>query len=388
MNIHAASCQRSGGFSSELVESAAQEVRESLTRPAKIATVFCSSDYLPHLEEFCEILRVDGHMIDVVGCTGSGRLSGEDEVEGGQGFSLVAIAHEGACSEILSFRSGQEAQPAPSARSEINARNGATPPSGWLALVDPFVFDVETWLENWEVPVLGGLASGGKTADDCAVFHNGQTADCLVVPIDAPLRLVPVVSQGCRPIGEPLTVTRAENNVIYALGARPAYEALESAFETLSDQEKATARGNLFAGLAGSEYVEDYQAENFLVRNILGADPSSGAVVIGGIPRVGQTLQYQLRDAETASAHLQKALKAPVSEWGKPCASLAFACTGRGKAFFGKQGHDAATVQRALGSHPSAGFFCNGEIGPVGGRNCVHSYTLSCALLYPSSPDV
>ena len=88
------------------------------------------------------------------------------------------------------------------------------------------------------------------------------------------LRVMAIVSQGCRPIGEPLTVTRAESNVIYSLGARPAYEALESAFEGLSDGEKAGAKGNLFAGIAGTEDVEDFKPGHFLIRNILGADPN------------------------------------------------------------------------------------------------------------------
>ncbi|MEX1118922.1 MAG: FIST C-terminal domain-containing protein, partial [Terrimicrobiaceae bacterium] len=194
-------------------------------------------------------------------------------------------------------------------------------------------------------------------------------------------------SQGCRPIGEPLTVTRAENNIVYSLGSRPAYEALESAFETLSEKEKATARGNLFAGLAGTEYVEEFRPGDFLVRNILGADPSSGAVVIGGIPRVGQTLQYQLRDATSADSDLTGVLKHTSAEWGRPVASLVFACTGRGKSLFGGSSHDTKAIQNHLGSHPSSGFFCNGEIGPIGGKNCIHSYSLTSALITSSNPQ-
>jgi small ligand-binding sensory domain FIST len=377
MALGAAYCMREGAYSAAIVENAAQDVRSRLGSPASFAMAFCSSDYLPHLDEFCEILRVDGHISELVGCTASGFLAGSDDAEGTHGFSLIAITHDGPPPAIQRLRNDGGHPP---------QRPPTTGENGWLALVDPASMDPEAWLANWRGPVVGGLASGGKTRDDPAVFHNGDLCDGVAVPVAPSVRLVNVLSQGCRPIGEPLTVTRAEHNVIYALGAHPAYEALESAFETLSDAEKATARGNLLAGLAGTEYVEEFQPEDFLVRNILGADPSSGAVVIGGIPRIGQTLQYQLRDAGLAGRHLRTALKRAVAEWGRPPASVLFSCTSRGHAFFGGAGRGGGVVQEVLGSHPGAGLFCNGEIGPVGEKSCVHSYSLSCALLYPSGP--
>jgi small ligand-binding sensory domain FIST len=375
MAFDAACSMREGGFSAGLAEDAAREVRARLGRPAAFAMAFCSSDYLPHLDGFCETLRVDGHIPDVIGCTASGFLAGADDAEAKPGFSLLAVAHDGPPPAIHRMGGdGTQAAHRPAAGGE----------NGWIVLADPTSMDIEGWLADWGAPVVGGLASGGDSSDEIAVFHNGSICDGVAVPIGTSVRLVTVLSQGCRPIGEPLTVTRAEHNVIYALGSHPAYEALESAFETLSDAEKATARGNLFAGLAGTEYVEEFQPGDFLVRNILGADPSSGAVVIGGIPRIGQTLQYQLRDAGLAGSHLRTSLKRALAEWGRPSASVVFACTGRGRRFFGNGGHDAGAVQEVLGTHPGAGFFCNGEIGPVGAKSCVHSYSLACALLYPT----
>ena len=118
-----------------------------------------------------------------------------------------------------------------------------------------------------------------------------------------------VVSQGCKPIGEPLTVTQAERNVLLTLGSRPAYEVLSDVYKELSDAEREQARGHLFAGLAVSEYLEEYKRGDFLVRNIIGADPKSGAVAINALPRVGQTLQYQLRDSRMASEELRRLLR-------------------------------------------------------------------------------
>lgn len=384
---HCASVHRRGPFSEALVLEAVSSLRVATGGSAGLAFAFVTPDYMAHIEEFCELVRVDGHIIDVVGSTGAGLCATGVEEEEGPGFSLLAVENEGVKTGIHSFKQAEvEASPGPeywSGRVGETGRGFST----WLILTNPFAFDNETWLSEWNaafpgVPCLGGLAAGGTSEEESAVFWNGQVVDALAVGMSG-LKVVPVVSQGCRPIGEPLTVTKAENNVVYALGSHPAYEALESAFEALTDNEKATARGNLFAGLAGTEYVEDFKPGDFLIRTILGADPNSGAVVIGGIPRVGQTLQYQLRDKMSADEEMRAILRHALLEFGKPVASLLFVCAGRGSRLFGSKGHDAGLLREILGEHASAGFFCNGEIGPVLNKNHLHAYTAACALFFP-----
>ncbi|MCK9589997.1 MAG: FIST C-terminal domain-containing protein, partial [Terrimicrobiaceae bacterium] len=240
------------------------------------------------------------------------------------------------------------------------------------------------WLRQWnaEYPgaaAVGGLASGGEE-NDVAVFLNDRLADAVCLPLAGRDTILPLVSQGCRPIGEPLTVTRAEHNIVYALGGQPAYDALETAFESLSDSEKSVAKGNLFAGLAGTEYLDDFKPGDFLIRTIIGADPGTGAVVIGGIPRTGQTLQYQLRDREIAKADLKRVLATGALHGVHPFAILLFSCLGRGERFFGNPNHDASCFYAAARGSPLAGFFCNGEIAPVAGRNAMHGYTAAAAL--------
>ena len=195
------------------------------------------------------------------------------------------------------------------------------------------------------------------------------------------LKVQTIVSQGCRPVGEPFTITGADENIVVALGSRPAYERLSETFEALPPNDKAHAAGNLFAGLATSEYVDEFKTGDFLVRNLIGADPQSGALAIGAQPRVGQTLQFQLRDRRSANEDLQRRLLEKSRAGEKPFAALIFSCNGRGTSLFGVAHHDASAVREHLGPIPAAGFFCNGEIGPVGGRNYVHGYTASIALL-------
>jgi small ligand-binding sensory domain FIST len=231
------------------------------------------------------------------------------------------------------------------------------------------------------VPSLGGLGSGGERGDEIFLVHNRSAASgAVALGLRGGVELQTLVSQGCRPIGEPLPITGVQRNFITSLGSRPAYEVLAETIEKLPTSVRARAAGNLFVGLAMSEYIDEFKTGDFLVRNLLGADPEHNAVAIGAYPRVGQTLQFQLRDAESADEELRHLAIERAAKGSRPFASLAFACNGRGRGLFGRPHHDAALLAAQLGSHPSAGFFCNGEIGPVGDQNFVHGYTASVAL--------
>ncbi|GAB4167125.1 MAG: FIST C-terminal domain-containing protein [Terrimicrobiaceae bacterium] len=376
--MHAESLHIEGAFAENMAVEAAHELSRCLGGPARVAFVFFTPDYQEHWAALSEILRVDGRIVDVVGCMATGTICGAREFESSSGFSVLALRTDRDAFSFFLPASPRDLPPV--------GRHGS---GGWILLANPHEFAVEEWLNVWngtgrKEPVVGGLASGNT--ESAEVFLNHHPAPCVLVGVELPYAILPVLSQGCRPIGEPLTVTKARDNIIYALGAHPAYQALETAFEGLSEDEKKTARGNLFAGLAGTEYVDEFRPGDFLVRNILGADPSSGAVVIGGIPRVGQTLQYQLRNKLSADSELRRVLHSVHGARVRPAASLAFSCLGRGRALFDDQPRDGALLQEILGDHPSAGLFCNGEIAPVGKSACVHSYSLACALFLDRFP--
>jgi small ligand-binding sensory domain FIST len=239
------------------------------------------------------------------------------------------------------------------------------------------------------VPTFGGLASNTGTANEAWVFLDGETVEGgVAVSFDGPLEIHTVVSQGCKPIGEPYTITSVDQNVLYTLGSQPAYQILDGAFQGLTESEKERARGHLFAGLAMSEYIEDFKPGDFLVRSILGADPNTGAVAIAAKPRVGQTLQYQLRDAQAASAdfyHRLEEKQAELEQAGKPgpLAALLCTCNGRGTGLFGDVNHDPHALEHYFPGLPVTGLFANGEIGPVGERSYVHGYSVSLALFCP-----
>jgi len=261
--------------------------------------------------------------------------------------------------------------------------------NGWLAFLDPFHLDSEAWLRTWNeayapLPVMGGLASGEFTEQRTQVYLNGDVFEegGVAISIGGNVRLAGVISQGCTPIGETWTLTKVEQNIIHEIGNRPAYEVLAETFSQLPPAEQKVARGNLFVGLVVNEYLEDFHRGDFLIRNLLGADPRSGSIAVGAFPRQGQTMQFQRRSAAAAMEDMGELLqRAGKDLHGAPVyGGCLCSCNGRGQNLFGRPHHDAKSVQEQFGPIGLAGFFCNGEIGPIGEKNFLHGYTASLAL--------
>jgi small ligand-binding sensory domain FIST len=363
--------------------------RKRIGGSATCVFVYVSSDWRPHMEDFLEVIQVHGHAPLIVGCSGDGFIGVGEENENVSGCSVIFLhlpntevkCHTLTDSHIENATGEDYWQKVTGVANDDLA--------GWIFLGDPITFDSEHWLRGWnasypDVPCFGGLASGGR--DETGIFlvrESGVSkAGALAVSFRGGVQMSGVISQGCRPIGEPYTITSVDRNVVLGIGMRRAYEVLEETFNTLEDEEKEEAQGNILAGLAMSEYREEFRSGDFLIRNILGGDPDAGALAIGAYPRVGQTMQFQVRDRDTADEELTRLCQNVLKEKGEPIAGMLFTCTGRGNRMFGAPNHDAGVVEETFGRVPLAGFFCNGEIGPVGDKNYIHAYTASLALFF------
>jgi len=261
--------------------------------------------------------------------------------------------------------------------------------NGWLAFIDPFTLDSEAWLRGWNAdypgaPVYGGLASGVFADQTTQVYLNGEVYEegGVALSVGGAVELAGVISQGCTPIGDTWTLTRVEQNLIHRIANRAAYEVLAETVGQLSPDDQRKARGNLFIGLVVNEYLEDFHRGDFLVRNLLGGDPQTGVLAVGALPRPGQTIQFQRRDAAAATEDMSELLARRHGELGAKTVygGCLCCCNGRGRHLFGAANHDAGMVQKEFGDIGVAGFFCNGEIGPVGQKNFLHGYTASLAL--------
>ncbi len=257
-----------------------------------------------------------------------------------------------------------------------------------MLLAEPFSFPADLLLRQLNqhrpgVPVVGGMASGAMHAGQNRLLLGSReiTRGAVAVLVHGAIRLKTVVSQGCRPIGRPLVVTKAQGNAILQLGGRPAFEQLQAIYGELSPDEQQLARQGLHVGQVINEYQEQFGRGDFLVRNVQGADPATGAIAIGDVVRVGQTVQFHVRDAATADEDLNALLASAKENSKADClGALLFTCNGRGKRLFDEPDHDARTVSKFWHDLPLAGFFAQGEIGPIGGRNFLHGFTASIVL--------
>ncbi|MDP9386920.1 MAG: FIST C-terminal domain-containing protein [Actinomycetota bacterium] len=256
-------------------------------------------------------------------------------------------------------------------------------PSALVLLADPFSFPVEAlYAELGErypgLRVVGGNASAavGPGGNRLVLDRRVHTSGAVGALLGPGVEVETVVSQGCRPIGRPYIVTRAERNVVYELGGAPALERLLAmTAEDMSEEDIDLIDQGLHLGQVIDEHKLDFERGDFLVRNVLGADEATGAVAVGDVVDVGATVQFHVRDAATADEDLQHLLTGRRAD-----AALMFTCNGRGIRLFGTADHDAGVLDDKLGV-PAAGFFAAGEFGPVGGRNFVHGFTASIALL-------
>jgi small ligand-binding sensory domain FIST len=256
-----------------------------------------------------------------------------------------------------------------------------------LLLPDPYTFPSQLLIEhlNTDLPgttVLGGVVSGARGPGDTRLFHNHDVLSSGLVGVRLPgTDAIPIVSQGCRPIGHPYIVTGAEDDVITELGGRPPLQRLREIVAGLPRDDQELVSNGLLIGVVGDEHLAAPGQGDFLIRGLLGADPSTGSIQIGGVAEVGATVQFQVRDAAGADKDLRLTVERAVGELaGRPVGALLFTCNGRGRRMFGVADHDASTIEDLLGGIPLAGFFAAGEIGPIAGRNALHTFTASMAV--------
>jgi small ligand-binding sensory domain FIST len=321
----------------------------------------------------------------VFGCTGGGVIGAGHEVEDAPALSLTAARLPGV--SLAPFHLGQALDPdAP----KITAAHVGLPQGAdcaLLVLADPFTSDTQRLLGALDAAFptarkVGGLASGGRFPGSNALFLGEDTHrhGAVGVALSGDVRVDTLVAQGCRPIGHPMVVSRCDDNVIHELDNRTPIEVLRELHEELNEQDRQLFRHSLFVGLEMDEQSMQFRAE-FLVRNLVGVDQKTGALAVGQKMRPWQVVQFLLRDARAAEIDLRAHLDRYREGGGeKPAGALLFSCLGRGKGLFGKPDHDTGLFQQRIGQVPLGGFFCNGEIGPVGGTTFLHGYTSAFGL--------
>ena len=352
--------------------------------PIDLACVFFSAHHTEGVGRLAEVLTETLRSKLLLGCSGEGVIAGAEELETTPALTVWAAVLPDVHLHPL--------------HSSFSPTHDQFHLTGWpipgvddgsfLLFADPFTTPVQDILGILDdrypgAQAIGGLVGGGQEVGANRLVLNDQVYDggLVGVRLSGAVDIRPVISQGCRLIGERFVVTKAERNLIHELGGEPALGRLQTVFSSLSEEDRRGANRAVHLGIVIDEHRNRFERGDFLIRNLLGADQTTGAVAVGEVVQEGQTVQFQLRDAASASEEFNALLTADHTRHRHPpLGALMFSCCGRGQGLFGKANHDAGTASARLGAIPLAGFFAQGEIGPIGGRNFLHGYTASLAL--------
>jgi small ligand-binding sensory domain FIST len=363
---------------------------EQLGGPPDLAVLFFSPHHLAAAEPLAAGARDRLGARCLVGCVGESIVGNDREVEDESAVSLWLARWAGAV-EASPFHLALEETPDghtllgwPDALQEADPARSAL-----IVLGDPYTFPTDLFLQDMNeshrgIRVLGGMASGTHGPGQCRLLVGERVVDqgAVGVLLRGEVGVRCVVSQGCKPVGRHMVITKAHDNVIAELRGKTPLRQLQELWPELTpgDQE-LMRRGGLHVGRVINEYQGEFRRGDFLIRNVIGLDQQSGALAIADRVRVGQTVQFHVRDAATADEDLGALLRHDLAAHAKrPAAALLFSCNGRGTRLFPAPDHDARAIRAAAGELPLAGFFAQGELGPVGGQNFIHGFTASVAL--------
>lgn len=350
---------------------------------ADLIVVFAGAPNLDFVDDGVQAVRdrlgTDGALL---GCGAQGVVGAGRELEEGGVVVWAASLPQG---DVRSFH--LEALPTGEGQVAISGVPEMRTADATIMLADPYSFPVEPLLaqlgEDYPgLPILGGIASAATGPGEGVLFHDGDVVgDGAVGAVLHGVDVHPCVSQGATPVGPEMMITSAEGNVVDELASRPALVRLREAIAELGAEERAMAANGLLLGIVIDPNQPEYERGDFLVRGILDVDQESGAISVGEHVHVGQVVRLHVRDGRSADADLRRVLDRELSTLATPPAgALVFTCNGRGRGMFGRPDHDAAALDEAFGGAPAAGFFCAGEIGPVGSRNFLHGFTATVAV--------
>jgi small ligand-binding sensory domain FIST len=378
-----------GDANSAANEVSVAAIRGSSGEAFDLGFLFFTSHHAEAAREAAVAIRERTGVRHLIGCSGESIIGGGREVEREPAMALWLGSMPGV--RLRPFRI--ECRETPDGFcfpfSPEDLFDEVAPGSALLFLGESFSMPGDQYLRRFNedhpgIPVIGGMASGARAPGENVLLVDGCEVreGAVGVLLSGRVRVSAIVSQGCRPVGEPLVVTECDRNAILKLGGRPALVRTQEVFSNLPEADRRLFQSAPHVGIAMTENRLRFGPGDFLIRNLVGVDQARGAIFVSDNLRLGQTIQFHVRDGDAADADLRDLLR---RERARPGAgpsrgALLFSCNGRGTRMFGGPDHDVAALHEELGPIPVAGFFAHGELGPVGDRNHLHGFTASIAL--------
>lgn len=361
-----------------------------------IGFLFISSAHREQIPDIVEVAwELSGASL-MIGASSNGIAGAGQEIEAGYAISMLSLSLPGATLRPIRLTSSLvEDELDPDA---LAHRLGivSSDIKGVVVLTDRTSIRVESLLDQlsaaWPgISIVGGATNPMEGETDPWLILNGETYrdGAIGLGIGGAWEIEPVISQGCEPIGEVWTITGATGRSIETISNKSAEQILTSTLRRLPDATQQQAWRDVAIGIAANEYQDSYRRGDFLVRNISGLDSKRGRLFVNGRPRVGQTAQFQIRDASTADLDLKLALSNAASKIQPriPAGALLFRSADRGDALFDAADHDTRAFRQWFEGVPLSGMVCRGEISPNRDLNHLHGFAASYGIIVPSRVD-
>lgn len=366
------------------------QITGRLTQPINLVLALLSPHFRSSAMTVVERLRAELDSTITLGCTAEGVISHNKEIEHQPAISVIAAHMPDVTLTPFSLQAMSWDKLLADTDNLQQTIGVPADTKLFVMLADPFTTPTDEVLSAFNtlypgVPIIGGLASGSMRAGGNAIFLNDHVTNngAIGVAFSGAVDVDVVVSQGCRPIGEPLQVTTARENVIFSLEGEPPMLHLQRLWHNLPEDDQELLKSGVYIGRAIDPDRETLGRGDFLIRGVMGIDQETGAMVVGDYIKNDETIQFHVRDAGTAAEDLEMMLT-PQQLYGMPSGGFLFSCNGRGTRLYPHPDGDISTIQQVIGGVDIAGFFCAGEIGPIGGKNFLHGHTASLVLFRPT----
>lgn len=376
----ASAISRAESFPDAIAEAGAAVARDLEGEKPDLVVAFVSPHFSGRFDDVPRLVRERFGDVTLIGCSGGGIIGDGSEVEHAPALSLTAAHLPGASITPFSLDEPNPPDLPDDARSVV-------------LLADPFTFDASTLISSLDtrsLKTIGGLASGGVGPGTNALFCDERTlrAGAVGVALGGDIEVDTIIAQGCRPIGEPMLVTKCQENLILELNQTSPIEVLRDLVESADERDRDLFRHSLFVGVEMRDEQVEKKAGDYLIRNIVGLDPDAGAIAVAAEIHQWQAVQFHLRDARTSAEDLGAMLEGyrSTNDPTEVRGALLFSCLGRGVGLYQEPNHDSSLFRARIGDVPVGGFFCNGEIGPVGGTTFLHGYTSAFGIFRSSRP--
>jgi len=393
--VHWASAASDEPVLDKAIEALSRDIiAEMAGDPIDLAVVFVSRQFSMRLKEVSQLFRRNLPHKQLIGCSAGGVIGGGREIEQRAGLSLTAAHLPDVTITLITLEGSllPDLDASPRAWHEALAVP-VEPTPHFVLLADPFSFPASDFLAGLDYAYpksvkVGGLASGAGAPGGNALYAGATTrhSGLVGVALSGNISVDTIVAQGCRPIGKPLRITRCDGNILFEIEGRPPVEVIRDLIGSLPERDRQLVQNALFIGVATEEFAGSTRTGDYLIRNLVGVDPQRGALAVGDHLRNGQIVQFHLRDAAASAEDLALLLDrfSDAGLAGGARGALLFSCLGRGIHLYGCADHDTGVFKERLGDLPIGGFFCNGEIGPVGGATHLHGYTSSFGIFSPA----